>query len=178
MRHLPIHIGGTILNQYKQLRRWAYGMENLPIVMRAILPNKKIALWRKLHVLFELVEGHVMWATAPIILGFFGWAVIFMGNSEFQETVLAHNFPFITGYLMTIAMIGLLIIAGLNFLLLPPKPKKYSRLRYINLTLQWILVPLMGPFLIAMPAIDAQTRLLLGKYFGSFWVTEKIRKKE
>jgi len=167
----------TLGNQYKQLRRWAYGMENLPLVMRAIVPNKKIPSIKKLHVLFELLEGHVMWATAPIILGFVGWTPILFGSSQFQESVLAHNLPFITGYLMTIAMLGLLVIASLNFLLLPPRPKRYSRWKYINFAFQWVLVPFMGPFLIALPAIDAQTRLMFGKYFGSFWVTEKVRKK-
>lgn len=167
----------TIGNQYKQLRRWAYGMENLPLVMRAIVPNKKISIIKKWHVLFELLEGHVMWATAPIILGFVGWTPILFGSAQFQESVLAHNLPFITGYLMTIAMLGLLVIASLNFLLLPPRPERYSRWKYMNFALQWLLVPFMGPFLIALPAIDAQTRLMFGKYFGSFWVTEKVRRK-
>ncbi len=168
----------TLLNQYKQLRRWAYGAENIPVVMRALLPDKKISFYRKMQVLLELVEGHVLWAIAPIILGFVGWMPLLFGGAEFKEGVLAHNLPFITSYLMTIAMGGLLIIAGMNFLLLPPKPKRYSRWRYVNLTLQWFLVPLMAPFIIALPAIDAQTRLLFGKYFGSFWVTEKIRKTD
>ncbi|NCU42366.1 MAG: hypothetical protein EOM19_06655 [Candidatus Moranbacteria bacterium] len=168
----------TLLNQYKQLRRWAYGAENIPVVMRALLPDKKISFFRKMQVLFELLEGHVLWAIAPIILGFVGWMPLLFGGAEFKEGVLAHNLPFITSYLMTIAMAGLLIIAGMNFLLLPPKPKRYSRWRYVNLTLQWFLVPIMAPFIIALPAIDAQTRLLFGKYFGSFWVTEKIRKTD
>jgi hypothetical protein len=168
----------TLGNQYKQLRRWAYGMENLPLVMRAILPNKRISFFRKMHVLFELLEGHVLWATAPIILGFVGWMPILFGGPAFKESVLGHNLPFITGYLMTAAMSGLLVIAALNFLLLPPRPKRYSRWKYINFALQWLLVPIMGPFIIALPAIDAQTRLMFGRYFGSFWVTEKVRRKD
>ncbi|QQS60932.1 MAG: glycosyltransferase family 2 protein [Candidatus Moraniibacteriota bacterium] len=169
--------GKTLVNQYKQLRRWAYGMENLALIMRSNLPNKNISFWKKWLVALELVEGHVLWATAPIILGFMGWLPLWFGGAEFKESVLAHNLPFISGTLMSIAMIGLLIIVSLNFLLLPPKPKEYSRWRYSFFVFQWLLVPFMGPFFAALPAIDAQTRLLLGKYFGSFWVTEKIRKK-
>jgi hypothetical protein len=62
-------------------------------------------------------------------------------------------------------------------MLLPPRPAKYSRKKYIYMFLQWFLVPITAPFLGAMPAIDAQTRIMLGKYFGEFWVTEKVRKE-
>ena len=54
--------------------------------------------------------------------------------------------------------------------------KKYSKKRYIYMFLQWFLVPIIAPTLGALPAIDSQTRILFKKYFGEFWVTEKIRK--
>jgi hypothetical protein len=79
---------------------------------------------------------------------------------------------------MTIAMTGLIIAVSLSFLLLPPKPKRYSKWKYLNMFFQWFLVPIIAPFLGALPAIDSQTRLMLGRYFGSFWITEKVRKVE
>jgi hypothetical protein len=42
---------------------------------------------------------------------------------------------------------------------------------------QWFMAPFIAPFLGAMPAVDAQTRIMLGKYFGEFWITEKFKKK-
>ncbi len=166
----------TIKNQYKQKRRWAYGIENFPIIMRSILPNKKIKLFSKLRVAFEMLEGHHSWATAPFILAILGWMPLIFGGSAFNESVLAHNLPFITRYLMTLAMAGLVISMFLSFLMLPPRPKKHSRKKYIYMFLQWFLVPVIAPFLGAMPAIDSQTRILTKKYFGEFWVTEKTKK--
>lgn len=166
----------TIKNQYKQKRRWAYGVENLPIVMRAILPNKKISWGTKFRVAFEMIEGHHSWATAPYILAILGWLPLFFGGHAFNSSVLAHNLPFITRYLMTLAMFGMIVSMSLSFILLPPRPAKHSKKKYIYMFLQWFLIPIIAPTLGAMPAIDSQTRLVLGKYFGEFWVTDKMKK--
>lgn len=166
----------TIVNQYKQKRRWAYGIENFPVIMRAIVPNKKIKFWNKVKVAFEMLEGHHSWATASFILAVLGWLPLIFGGDEFNQSVLAHNLPFFTRYLMTLAMMGLIVSMSLSFLLMPPKPERYSRWKYLSMLLQWVLVPITAPLLGSLPAIDSQTRILLGKYFGEFWVTEKMRK--
>ncbi len=167
----------TIKNQYKQKRRWAYGIENFPVIMRAIVPNKKISLGKKIQVAFEMLEGHHSWATASVILAILGWLPLIFGGDQFNQSVLAHNLPFITRYLMTLAMMGLVVSMSLSFLLMPPRPKKYSRWRNVYMLLQWALVPIIAPFLGSMPAIESQTRLMIGKYFGEFWVTDKMRKQ-
>ncbi len=166
----------TIINQYKQKRRWAYGIENFPVILRAIFPNKKIGLGKKLKVAFEMLEGHHSWATAPFILAILGWLPLIFGGEQFNQSVLAHNLPLVTRWLMNLAMLGLIISMSLSFLLMPPRPPKYPKWKNIYMLLQWVLVPVIAPFLGAMPAIDSQTRILLGKYFGEFWVTEKMRK--
>ncbi|HAT73782.1 MAG: hypothetical protein US30_C0004G0120 [Candidatus Moranbacteria bacterium GW2011_GWF2_36_839] len=182
--HLPISLDAvlaetywkTIKNQYKQKRRWAYGIENFPVIMRAIGPNKKVSFWKKFSVAFEMLEGHHSWATASFILAILGWLPLIFGGDDFNQSVLAHNLPFITRYLMTLAMCGLVVSMSLSFLLMPPRPKKYSKWRNFYMLIQWALVPIIAPFLGSMPAVDSQTRILLGKYFGEFWVTEKMRK--
>ena len=168
---------GTIVNQYKQKRRWAYGIENFPVIMRALAPNKKIKFSKKFKVGFEMLEGHHSWATASLILAILGWLPLFLGGEEFNQSVLAHNLPIITRILMDLALVGLVVSVSLSFLLMPPRPKKYSKWRNIYMVLQWVLIPITAPTLGTIPAIDSQTRLLFGKYFGEFWVTEKIRKK-
>jgi hypothetical protein len=166
----------TIVNQYKQKRRWAYGIENFPVIMRAIVPNKKINFLKKFKVGFEMLEGHHSWATSSIILAILGWLPLIIGGDQFNQSVQAHNLPLFTRYLMTLAMGGLIVSMSLSFFLMPPRPKKYSKWRNIYMLLQWMLVPIIAPFLGSLPSIDSQTRILFGKYFGEFWVTEKIRK--
>lgn len=181
--HLPISLDAvlaptywqTVMNQYKQKRRWAYGIENFPVTMRAIWPDRQFPFWRKMRITFEMLEGHFSWATTAWIISILGWLPLVLGGQVFQETVLAHNLPLFTRVLMTVGMVGLVVTIPLSFFSLPAKPARYSRWKYAPMLLQWILSPLVY-LLSAIPALDSQTRLLLGKYFGEFWVTEKMRK--
>lgn len=181
--HLPISLDAvlaetywkTLVNQYKQKRRWAYGIENFPVTMRAIWPDRVIRLRTKLRITFEMLEGHYSWATTSFLLTFLGWLPLILGGVVFRESVLAHNLPLVTRTLMTLGLGGLFVSIPLSFLSLPPKPKRYRATRYFAMFGQWFLVPLVG-FLSAFPAIDSQTRILTKNYFGEFWVTEKMRK--
>ena len=166
----------TIKNQYKQNRRWAYGIENFPITMRAIWPNKKIALGTKLRISFEMLEGHYTWATTAFVLALMGWLPLALGGEIFRSSVLAHNLPLMTQMLMQISLLGMFVTVPLSLLSLPPKPEKYHWTRYLNMLFQYILFPIVAIFS-ALPAIDSQTRIMTKNYFGDFWVTEKIRKK-
>ena len=181
--HLPISLDAvlaetywkTIVNQYKQNRRWAYGIENFPITMRAIWPNTKIALKTKMRISFEMLEGHYTWATTAFVLAFLGWLPLALGGEIFRTSVLAHNLPMITQILMQMSLAGMFISIPLSMLSLPPKPKKYHWTRYFNMFFQYALFPVVALFS-AFPAIDSQTRVMTKHYFGDFWVTEKIRK--
>ena len=183
--HLPVSLDAvlaptywkTIVNQYKQKRRWAYGIENFPVTMRAIWPDAVIRTCTKLRIMFEMLEGHYSWATTSFLLTFLGWLPLFLGGEAFKESVLAHNLPFFTRTLMTLGMAGLLVSIPMSLLTLPPRPKRYHWSRTLLMFFQWFLVPIVA-FLSAIPAIDSQTRILTKRYFGEFWVTEKMRKTE
>jgi hypothetical protein len=166
----------TLGNAYKQNRRWAYGIENFPVMMRAFWPDKKMSFFHKLRVTEEILEGHLSWATAPLILSFLGWLPLFLGGTAFNESVLAHNLPVVTRTLMTLSMGGLVTLVFLSFLMLPKRPKRYGRWRTVFMFAQWFLAPFVA-LLMATPALDAQTRILTKNYFGEFWVTAKVRRK-
>lgn len=166
----------TIVNQYKQKRRWAYGIENFPLVMRGFLKSKKISLFDKFRHTFIMLEGHHSWATGSFVIILLGWPTIYFGGETFRQTILAHSLPGILQKLMTLAMIGLVTSMFLSLFLLPARPPRYSKKKYVWMILQWVLTPIIAIPLGALPAIDAQTRLMFGKYFVDFWVTDKVRK--
>lgn len=166
----------TLLNQYKQKRRWAWGIENFPYLAEGFWNNRRISRRLKATYLFRTIEGHHSWATAPIIIAGLGWLPIFFGGPEFHTTILSYSLPFMTRTIMTIAMSGLLISMALALILLPPRPASYSSWRYFGMTIQWALVPIIATVLSALPALDAETRLMLGRDL-QFNVMEKARRK-
>jgi hypothetical protein len=162
---------------YKQQRRWAWGTENMVYVLFAFLKNKNLSLSKKLSHGFNLIEGYYSWATNAIIIFLMGWLPVFLGGQDFNVTILSYNLPRITRVIMTLAMIGLISSAVISMNLLPPRPPKYGKKKYIWMLLQWILVPFTTIIFGSIPALEAQTRLMLGKYMG-FWVTPKSRESQ
>lgn len=165
----------TVINVYKQKRRWAWGVENFPIVMRAFLANHKIPLFTKLKCGYKLFEGHISWSTWAFLLTIIGWLPAIFGRGEFQHSVFYYSAPRITGTIFQLASFSLVTSIILSLCLLPKKQEKHPVIQRIGFTLQWLLIPVTMVFLSALPALDAQTRLMLGKYM-TFWVTDKSRK--
>lgn len=166
----------TLKNQYKQKRRWAYNVEYYPHLIPALL-RSKAPLGDKLYKLFQYVEGNFNWATASILISTLGLMPLFIGGGAFLDTVVAYNLPVITKILMRTALVFLVFSVYINAILLPPRPAKYGPWRSIMMYLQWFLVPFISVIFGSLPAIDAQTRLMLGKYL-EFFVTPKARKGE
>lgn len=166
----------TVLNQYKQQRRWAWGIENIPIVYRALWRDPKISLRKKVEKSWDEFVGRVSWGLTPIIIAFFGWLPITLGGDAFNQTVLALSLPKVLGYIMTFAMLGIAVSMVTSFFLLPPAPTGTKWYVKVGMVLQWVLAPLVAIPLGALPMLDAQTRMLLGKYMVDFWVTDKVRK--
>lgn len=166
----------TFANQYKQLRRWAYGASDIPFVVTNSIKNKNIKFGNKWIQFYRLVEGHISWATASLIITFAAWAPLFI-NEQFSRQVIAHQLPVIASRILTIALVGQFITILLSLLMLPPKPKHYRHTKFIFMILQWVLIPVTSILFGSVAALDAQTRLLLGKYPKAFDVTEKAVKK-
>ena len=167
----------TLVGQYKQKRRWAWGIENFPYLVTRAFSNKKIPFWKKFIYIERMLEGFYFWATASIMIAGLGWLPLILGGARFEDGVFAANLPTLTRSIMQIATVFLIFSVYINMVIIPPRPKKYSRWRSFSMVAQWIFVPVVSTIFGSAPAVDAQTRLMLGKYMG-FWVTPKIRKSE
>ncbi|OGZ34467.1 MAG: hypothetical protein A2174_00475 [Candidatus Portnoybacteria bacterium RBG_13_41_18] len=162
----------TIINVYRQQKRWGWGSENIPYLIFGFIKNKKIGWRDKIFWTFNHLEGFWSWGTNAIILFMLGWLPLFLGGPQFNLTVLSYNLPQVTRVIMTLAMIGLFSSAIISTLLLPPRPACYGRHKHLAMVFQWALLPITILIFGSLPGLEAQTRLMLGKYMG-FWVTPK-----
>ena len=168
----------SLKNQYKQMRRWAWGVEHFPWMVRQFWfkagEGRQVPFLKKIYYLWNQTEGVYSWATAPIIILLAGYLPLWLAAEPVRATALFQNAPHVLAWLMRLAMIGLIVIAILYTIMLPTRPKGYGFGHYLVMLAQWILVPATLIIFGSLPATDAQTRLALGGRFRlGFWVTEK-----
>jgi cellulose synthase/poly-beta-1,6-N-acetylglucosamine synthase-like glycosyltransferase len=164
----------TMVNQYKQMLRWGYGVENAPWMLYHFWRNKRIPFLKKWRVFWTQFEGSCSWATVPIIILVLGHLPIWVARQTGLQEAIVLNTPFILEILMNISLIGIFSAAILSTILLPPRPAKHPVYKYLFMILQWALFPITTIIFGSIPATEAITRLMLGKYLG-FRVTEKRR---
>ncbi len=164
----------TAVNVYKQQRRWGWGVENVPYALFGFWQNKKIPLRKKFFWAFNHMEGFWSWGTNALLIFLLGWLPLFLGGQAFNITLLSYNLPQIARFVMTLSMIGVVSSVFYGTILLPPLPEKHHHRRYLFMVIQWVLMPVTIIIFGSLPGLEAQTRLMLGKYMG-FWVTPKMR---
>ncbi len=167
----------TMAKQYRQKRRWAWGVENFPYLMLGYMDeNSRIPLRKKIRRALNILESHYTWAIWAIIITFIAPLPIILGGGLFRQTAIGYNLPGVSVMLFYISLFTILICIFITMRLLPPRPKDVKRTKSILMIAQWLLSPVVAALLGSTPAIDAQTRLMLGRYMG-FQVTEKSREK-
>lgn len=167
----------TIKNQYKQQRRWAWGIENFPYIIWNFFIKKEgwqIPFLKKIRYLWILSVEMYFWAVAPILILGLSYLPQALAGDEVSRVLIFQNVTFILNYLRWITIFALIFFTILGVLLLPSRPPEHQRYEYIFMVLQWLLYPACTIIFGSLPAIEAQTRLMLGKPLG-WHVTEKKR---
>lgn len=162
----------TMVNQYEQSKRWAWGVSDIPFVIRGIVFHSEIPLIDRIRRLLLLLEQHIFWPA--------NWFLLTLGstlppliNPAFGRTVLGHNLSQLSSGILTLAAFFLLVVLVIDSRIKPPRPKEFSKWKLPFLYLQWFTLPIVSFFLSALPGLDAHTRLMLGKRL-EYRVTEKI----
>lgn len=162
----------TMINQYEQSKRWAWGISDIPFVIKNAVVHTEIPLGDRLRRVMQLMEQHVFWPSNWFILTI-GSAIPPLINPAFGRTVLGHNLSQLSSGILTLSMTFLLVIIILDARTKPPRPKEFAAWKLPFLYIQWLTLPIVSFFLNALPGLDAHTRMLLGKRL-EYRVTEKV----
>ena len=164
----------TIKVQYRQKRRWAWGVENFVFLGLEFIKHKNIPTIIKIKRLFQTLDNHINWATWTIIISFITPLTLLWGKIIFKDSLVIFNLSYINSIIFNSLSFILVLCIVISSEFLPPRPKGVSRLIYVSFILQWLLIPLISATLGSLPSLDAQTRLMLGKYLY-FYPTPKLR---
>jgi cellulose synthase/poly-beta-1,6-N-acetylglucosamine synthase-like glycosyltransferase len=162
----------TIVNQYEQSKRWAWGVSDIPFVIRGAFLHTEIPFMDRLRRTTQILEHHIFWPANWFILTV-GSMIPPLVNQPFGRTALGHNLSQISSGILTLSMVFMLVVIFIDWRTKPPRPKEFSSWKLPFLYLQWITVPVVSFFLSALPGLDAHTRLMLGKRL-EYRVTEKV----
>jgi hypothetical protein len=162
----------TLVNQYEQVKRWAWGASDDPWIIKSYFLTRNIPFWDKTTRLFQVLWAHFMW---PV-----NWFIITLGltiptllNPAFGRTALGYTVPKLSSFVLTIALAFLVVMIVIDNIHKPPRPKEVKLWRALITPFEFVLMPIAGFFFSALPGLDAHTRLMLGKYI-EYRVTEKV----
>ncbi|MBI2762851.1 MAG: hypothetical protein HYX54_03720 [Chloroflexi bacterium] len=161
----------SLLEQYTQIRRWAWGVTDIPYFIRNAFVHSEIPRAVRIRRLLDLWLDHLSWAIAPFVLIFGSNLPLFL-NPAFAETTLGQNLPLYATWLLTGAFACLVILMYVEERIAPPRPAEWGIVRNVISRVQWLLLPVVGLIFSNLPALDAQTRLMAGRYL-EYRVTEK-----
>ena len=162
----------THLNQYNQIKRWAWGITDVPYVLHRFFQHPEIPLWLRIRRFSNLFLNHLNWIFLPILL-MFGASFPVWVSVDFSITDLGNNLWVYSSEILTVTISTVVVLILLEHLMLPPKPREWGPIRSTAVYLQYLSYPVVGLMLSVLPALEAHTRLLLGKYL-EYRVTEKV----
>lgn len=160
----------TLKAQFVQLRRWAWGASDVAYVAeKGFFTPNHVPRFDLVAKFGRLLEGHVTWAVAPLILAFSAFIPALFNPKDFA----ANQLPLIASRIQTLALVGIFVTLFLSLKLLPPKPLRYKRRRTVWMVLQWVMLPVTTIVYNSFAALYSQTRLMFGRYMDQFDVTDK-----
>ncbi|MBI4036484.1 glycosyltransferase family 2 protein [Candidatus Daviesbacteria bacterium] len=170
---VDVNLLKTFQNQYLQLKRWAYGVEHLPFIIKQYFKNSRLDFWNKTDRLIFIIWSYLKWGTLALFITFGGVLIGFI-NPQYSESVVAYNLSIASSWVLTIAFLGLFSTIYVHEKTIPKRPPNWSLIKKFFSYFQWLLVPIVLVTIASLPAIDAQTTLMLGKYL-EFRTTIKTR---
>ena len=162
----------TFVNRYEQEKRWAWGVSDVGYVLKRFFQTPHINFWQKLKKIIFIIETHLFWPVSFFILTISA-SIPPLINPSFKRTVLGLLLPKLSVLILTLSSSMLILYIYLDIKLRQKVNMKTGITNLPLLIIQWYLLPVVSFFFSSLPALDAHTRILLGKKL-KYKVTEKV----
>jgi hypothetical protein len=162
----------TFASRYEQEKRWAWGVSDVGYVLKKSFQTPQIHFWPKFRKIIFIAETHLFWPVSFFILTISA-SIPPLINPVFKKTVLGFLLPQLSGFILTLSSAMLLLYIYLDIKIRQKVNMKTSIYNLPLLLIQWYLLPIVSFFFSSLPALDAHTRILLGKKL-KYKVTEKV----
>jgi hypothetical protein len=163
---------GTLTTHYRQIRRWAWGVSDIPYIVQGAWRARHIPWYVRLARVGWYIEEHLVWPSHWFILTL-GGAIPPLLNPAHAATAAAAQQAATVGHLLSFCAPALILAILADLLLRPRAPKGVGLLDTALGLVGFAALPVTSLVLSAAPALDAHTRLLLGRPLG-YQVTEKL----
>jgi hypothetical protein len=162
------------ISLYKQLLRWGWGIIEFPLSMKGLIRSKTIPVSRKIAWLVKHFEKRVLLLNTVFLITF-GFSLVTLVNPYVKQSNFAYSLPQLMSAILTITLVCILPGTYYRVMLAAPFPKDWSLIK------RFLAVFIEGPLIIVnlltysfFPAVEAQTRMLLGKKMKDLYHTPKV----
>lgn len=160
----------SLKNKYHQERRWSWGVSDDPLFIKWWFTVPNVPFIRKTVMVYHVVLDHFLWPVNWFIITVAANVMPFI-NPAFSRTSLGYTLPSLAGFILTACIAAIFAMMFLDYKNRPENVQLPLR-RKIFFPLEFILMPIVGFFLSALPALISHTQLMLGKRM-EYKVTEK-----
>lgn len=160
----------SLKNKYHQERRWSWGVSDDPLFIKWWLTVPNIPFLRKTSMLFNVLLDHLLWPTNWFIITIAANIMPFI-NPVFTRTTLGYRLPGLAGFILTVCLLAIVALIYIDYKNRPENASLPLR-RKLIFPFEFILMPVVGFFLSALPALISHTALMLGKRL-EYKVTDK-----
>ena len=165
-----IRQANSLKNKYHQERRWSWGVSDNPLFIKWWANTPNVPFLRKTSLMLNVLLDHILWPSSWFIITIAA-NVMALINPIYSRTALGFSLPHVAGAILNIALLALLAMLYIDYKNRPSN-KHLPLYRKLLFPFEFLLMPLVGFFLSALPALISHTQLMLGKRL-EYKVTDK-----
>jgi hypothetical protein len=156
---------------YIQHKRHAWGAADVPYAIRQAMAHAEVPFRRKARRIVALASNHLIWSTHWFLLTL-GWLLPLTLADMFGLKLLPEWLPTLARVVLSLCAAPYVVMIFIDARLRPAKPETWDAAHSAVSFLYWWLLPVTSLLFSTVPALESQTRLMLGKRL-EYRATEK-----